>query len=138
MIAKILSRYLLLCTLIAIWSPVPAWSADQIQKAPGFLYLATFNVYKLGAVDPRYDDLANFDDAIPERITNLARVLAVGDFDIVALQEVHSGPRGHAVISDLVRALARDHGLGYHYVLSDYIGRARAEFGPLTRSGFMR
>jgi endonuclease/exonuclease/phosphatase family metal-dependent hydrolase len=96
---------------------------DKITKEPGYLYLATFNVYKLGAVDGRYKDVDDLDSSIPLRIKNLARVLAVGEFDIVALQEVHSGARGHAVVSDLVRALRENHSLGYHYVLSDYIGQ---------------
>lgn len=107
--------------LLALPSGVRA--QDKITKEPGFLYLATFNVYKLGAVDDRYDNVDNLNQIIPERIENLARVLAVGGFDIVALQEVHSGPRGHAVISDLIAALRNKYDLGYHYVLSAYIGQ---------------
>ena len=108
---------------------VPQASAvDRLVKESGFVYIASFNVYRLGAVEHRYrtmtgdSDLEKLDDHIPERIKNLARVLAVADFDLVAIQEVQDGYAGHAAMTDLVRVLETQHGLVYRYLLSDYIG----------------
>ena len=67
---------------------------------PGFVYIGSFNVYKLGGVGSRYKNLKRQEDPkvqlggeAPKRIENVARVLAVGDFDIVALQEVYRDQR---------------------------------------------
>lgn len=103
-----------LLALLFLTSSVPA---DELT-------VCTFNVYKLGAVDEKYDDVwAGMDEEIPERIQNLAAVLAEEEFDLISLQEVYSGERGHAVIQDLVQALDTFYGRRYDYVLSDYIGQ---------------
>ena len=113
---------------------VPASASDKIEKEPGFLYIASFNVFTLGAVEKRYrditddSDLHELDRHLPKRTSNLAHVLAVGGFDIVAIQEVRSGPAGRAVMEDLVSVLKDQHGLAYGYVLSEYIGDGFNEF----------
>ena len=89
------------------------------------LLLCTFNVYKLGAVDPKYDsplEIAD-DEELPQRIQNIANVLAERQFDLICLQEVYSGDRGDAVIEDLVQALDTLHGRRYRYLLSEGIGQ---------------
>jgi|GEM_PF-6821586 len=87
------------------------------------LLICSFNVYRLGAVDPKYENLQDADDEeIPERVQNLANVLATLDFDLICLQEVHAGERGHAVVGDLVHALDNLHDRRYRYVLSEAIG----------------
>jgi len=102
-------------------------SADTLNKAPNHIYISTFNVYKLGAVDDRYKDIetwdADLDETIPERIENLAKVIAVGGFHLVAIQEVRSGPKGYFAIKDLQRALHENHGMNYRFFISDYIGQ---------------
>ena len=99
-------------------------ASSKLTKEPEFIYIASFNVYNLGAVESRYKDVnQTLDNRIPVRIENLARVLAIGDFDIIVLQEVISGKPGHVAISDLVRALERNHSLTYRYVLSKHIGK---------------
>ena len=74
-------------------------ASSKIEKAPGFIYIASFNVYRLGAVESRYKTVSELNNEIPTRIKNIARVLAVGDFDIIALQEVRAGQSGQAVDS---------------------------------------
>ncbi len=114
----------ILATLI-MFSWLPAYG-DTLTKAPNHLYIATFNVYILGAVDDKYKDIedleTNVDNTIPERIANIARVIAVGGFHIVAIQEVHAGPKGYFVIKDLQRALHENHNMNYRFFISDYIG----------------
>ena len=107
-----------------------ASASDKLAKQPGFVYVASFNVFKLGGVEQRYKRLKGIDDValpldekIPDRIRNIARVLAVGDFDLVTLQEVHEGGPGRAALSDLVRVLEETHGISYRFMLSDGIGR---------------
>jgi endonuclease/exonuclease/phosphatase family metal-dependent hydrolase len=116
---------ILLIALIAAWA-TPA-AADTLNRAPNHLYLCTFNVYRMGGVDPRYLAIDNWDtevdDAIPERIHNLANVIATGGFHLVVLQEVHAGARGYHALRDLTRALYQDHGMRYRFFLSDPIGR---------------
>ncbi|MEP0174598.1 MAG: hypothetical protein ABJH28_08440 [Paraglaciecola sp.] len=97
-------------------------SAEKLNKEEGYLYIATFNVFKLGAVASKYTDSISTEQ-IPERITNLANVLAVGDFDLIALQEVAFGEGGERAVSDLINALKDKHGLEYRVVHSQHIGR---------------
>ena len=116
----------ILCTLaitLAFFHVPQASASSKIAKAPGFIYIASFNVFRLGAIESRYKALSELNDEIPTRIKNLARVLAIGAFDIIALQEVQAGSRGQAVISDLVRVLKDNHGLTYQSILSEAIGR---------------
>ena len=122
---RVLSALALSVVVIAL----PASACDELKGDPGFVYIGSFNIYRLGAVEKRYtkeitgdSSLQELDDTIPPRISNLARVLAVGAFDIVAIQEVQEGAAGHAAMSDLVRALRDDHELVYDYILSEYIG----------------
>ena len=71
---------------------------ETLNKAPDHVYICTFNVYKLGSVADKYLSLEEEFDVptggIPDRIKNLASVLAVGRFDMVVLQEVTEGVRG--------------------------------------------
>jgi len=112
--------------VLILLSGPPAY-ADTLHKTPNHVYIATFNVYKLGAVAVKYRDIedwnADLDGTIPKRILNLAEVIAVGGFHILAIQEVHSGPRGYFAIKDLQRALHENHGMNYRFFISDYIGR---------------
>ena len=87
----------LVITLALLHTTVLA--SSKIEKAPGFIYIASFNVYRLGAVESRYKTVSGLNNEIPTRIKNIARVLAVGDFDIIALQEVRAGQSGQAVDS---------------------------------------
>lgn len=120
--------WLLAIGLIAGIAPQAA-ATNKLAKESGFVYIASFNIYRLGAVEQRYrnltgdSDLETLDDRIPQRIENLARVLAFGDFDLVAIQEIQDGYAGNAAMLDLVRALEEQHGLIYRYFLSEYIGR---------------
>ena len=93
---------------------------------PGTLHIATFNVFRLGNLAKEYTD--HIEDGIdtgviPERVKNLARILAAGRFDLVAFQEVTDGAPGRRVMDDLVEVLASDHAMTYQYFLSDHIGR---------------
>ena len=79
--------------LVATWV-THASAPDRLAKQAGFLQLASFNIYKLGGIRKRYKKQKGIKDPqlplggeIPERIRNLARVLTVGNFDLVALQE---------------------------------------------------
>ena len=122
------ARGILAVSLIAA-TVAHASAADKIAKEPGFIYIASFNIHILGAVEQRYrdmtedGDLNKLNDDIPERIANLARVLAVGNFDLIAIQEIKAGYAGHAAMSDLVRTLKAQHNLDYNYLLSEGIGR---------------
>lgn len=118
-----------LCSFIVlVWvllQGLPAYG-DALVKSPNHVYLATFNVYKLGAVADKYREIKDWnaepEAAIPQRISNLASVIAVGGFHIVAIQEVRSGPKGYFAIKDLQRALHEKHGMNYRFFISDYIG----------------
>ena len=100
-----------------------------LTKAADHLYLCTFNVYKLGSVAEKYTSLEEeggseeTPEGIPKRIENLAKVLAVGKFDLVVFQEVTDGIQGQAAMTDLVATLRQDHGTSYSFFLSDHIGR---------------
>ncbi len=128
--SSVLTRILCVLTIGVFATIFPhVASSDKLEKQPGFLYLASFNVYKLGGVELRYKRLKGIEnpkllrpDHIPNRIRNLARVLAVGDFDLVALQEVHEGAPGRAALSDLVRVFNDEHAISYRFILSDGIG----------------
>jgi hypothetical protein len=102
---------------------------DKLIKDNDFLYIATFNVYKLGGVDSKYTSLEEdispieVNGATPQRIKNIANILAVGEFDLVALQEVAFGPLGELAILDLVKWLKSHHGLDYRVINSQHIGR---------------
>ena len=69
----------LLCILS--WSSA---DADTLNKSPNHVYIATFNIYIFGNIESKYKDIddwnATIDDSIPDRIANLARVIAVGGF----------------------------------------------------------
>ena len=112
-----------------IWSPRIA-TAEAITKGPNELLICTFNVYKLGSVADKY--VALEEDAepasdLPERIQNLANVLAVGPFDLIVLQEVTEGLPGEWAVSDLVRDLNNRHHRNYRHFASDGIGRGLME-----------
>ena len=72
---------------------------DRLQKEPDHLYICTFNVYILGNVEAKYTDYESIGDevidpnVVPQRIKNLANVLAVGNFDLVCIQEVTAGEK---------------------------------------------
>ncbi|MHC4444592.1 MAG: exonuclease/endonuclease/phosphatase family protein [Planctomycetota bacterium] len=122
---KRLNQYIIVIVLGWVFSQTSF--AETLVKESNHVYICTFNVYKLGSVDPKYDSLEGDgdveEDVIPERIKNLANVLAVGRFDLVALQEVTFGEKGEWVIADLVKELKDQHGIEYSYFLSDHIGK---------------
>lgn len=101
---------------------------DRLQKEPDHLYICTFNVYILGNVEAKYTDYESIGDevidpnVVPQRIKNLANVLAVGNFDLVCIQEVTAGEKGEWAVGDLVRELEETHNIEYRYFLSDEIG----------------
>lgn len=103
---------------------------DELTKEPNSVYICTFNVYKLGAVAQKYLPLEDEDDGepssvwgTPERIKNLASVLAYGKFDLIVLQELREGSRGDWALSDLAQELEDTHGLKYSHFMSDHIGK---------------
>ena len=101
-------------------------SADKLSKDEDYLYIATFNVFKLGAVAEKYkaENISEeLKDKIPKRIDNIADVLAVGEFELVALQEVAYGHGGEAAMNDLIISLRERHGLEYEVIHSDHIGK---------------
>ena len=96
-------------------------------KQAGHVHIASFNVYKLGGVEKRYTSLREDPEmlpggTIPQRIRNAASVLAVGNFDLVALQEVHVGKPGEAALADLAKVLSDAHGITYEFLLSEGVG----------------
>lgn len=121
---------------------------SQLQKDPNHIYICTFNVYKLGSVAAKYTSLEEEDGeddgavtfSIPDRIKNLAKVLAVGQFDLVVFQEVTDGPQGKAAMTDLVKRLHDEHSLDYKFFMSDYIGQGlMAEaIGPARSNSYGR
>ena len=48
--------YAIAIALVTIWV-TNATASDRLPKQPGFLYVASFNVYKLGGVKKRYTKL---------------------------------------------------------------------------------
>lgn len=95
-----------------------------INKEADAIYIASYNVYKLGDVAKKYKDIdAGLALGIPDRIKNSAKVLAGGDFDIITLQEVKDGPAGEAAVKDLVQALKDDHGQTFEWFVSEKIGK---------------
>jgi len=100
--------------------------SDTLTKKPNNLYLATFNVYIFGALSDKYQGELDWTSAptgpVPLRIKHLANVIAVGGFDLIALQEVKSGPSGYWAVKDLVKELHDVHGMNYRFFLSDPIG----------------
>ena len=100
---------------------------DDACKQVGHVHIASFNVYQLGGIEERYTELKEQPEqvpkgGVPQRIRNVAGVLAVGNFDLVVLQEVHAGKPGETALADLVRVLSDDHGMGYEFLLSDGVG----------------
>ena len=69
---------------LVVSSVLPAFG-QTLTKTPNHVYIATFNVYVLGALDAKYEDIVDWDpvldDSIPERISNLANVIAVGGYN---------------------------------------------------------
>lgn len=114
-------------SLLAVGCLAGSLLAQTLQKKADHVYIATFNVYKLGAVADKYseaeEEIPELTPGIPDRITKLSNVLAVGSFDLVVLEEVAYGPRGEAAMTDLVAALEADHSLHYSFFLSDHIGQ---------------
>lgn len=110
-----------------------AHANNLLEKEPNHIYICTFNVYKLGSVNEKYTSLEEEGDedndappatfAIPQRIQNLARVLAVGRFDLVVFQEVTDGQRGRTAMTDLVKELHDKYNLNYQFFMSEYIGQ---------------
>lgn len=114
-------------------------NGDKLQKEPHYLYVCSFNIYVLGNIEDKYSDFESSEElgdvtAIPQRIKNLAKVLAVGAFDLISIQEVTAGDVGHWVISDLVRELKESHNLEYEFFLSDGIGQG---FGIVEAMAFL-
>lgn len=113
--------------------------ADGACKQAGHVHIASFNVYKLGGIEKRYTKLENGPQkvprgTVPQRIRNVASVLAVGNFDLVALQEVHAGRPGETALADLVQVLKNEHGMAYEFILSDDVGTG---FGMQEAMGFL-
>lgn len=102
-----------------------AFANYTFHKEANHVYLCTFNVFRLGDIEPEYDRL-NEDDGephvIPGRIKNLARVIASADFDLIVLQEVTEGDKGEWALSDLVEELNTTHHRHYRFFLSGGIG----------------
>jgi hypothetical protein len=125
-------RSILISICFVAMALVPASRvASQLQKVPDHIYICTFNVYKLGSVDHKYTSFEEDGDeeggsptfSIPDRIKNLANVLAAGPFDLVVFQEVTDGERGQAAMTDLVKELQDKYSLDYKFFMSDYIGQ---------------
>ncbi len=100
---------------------------DDACKQARHVHIASFNVYKLGGIEKRYTSLKEDPEkvpggTIPQRIRNAASVLAVGNFDLVALQEVYAGKPGLAAVADLVKVLNDEHGITYEFLLSEGVG----------------
>ena len=106
---------------------------DCLEKDPNCVYICSFNVYKLGAIEAKYTSIEDETEpgdgtptpafAIPQRVQNLANVLAVGKFDLIVFQEVANGQPGKAVMTDLAKELHDKFHLNYTFFLSDYIGQ---------------
>lgn len=113
--------------VLAVLFASTAFAHYTFQKASDHVYICTFNVFRLGDIEPKYDRLEENDDegdeAVPDRIKNLARVLVTGDFDLIVLQEVTHGDKGQWVLSDLVQELNTVHHRNYKFFLSDHIGQ---------------
>ena len=109
-----------------------ARAQDEIVHEDNAVYICTFNVMTLGEVAQKYWELPEYGNidvplggAIPGRVKNLAKVLAIGKFDLVSIQELRAGPRGLAALADLAKQLKDAHGLTYDYLQSDQIGRGK-------------
>lgn len=126
-----MSTRLVLRALARCWLAVAlcgsAFAHYTFQKQAGYLYVCTFNVYKLGSIEAKYDQLeegdAEAETGIPRRIKSLARVLATADFDLIVLQEVTHGEKGQWAVADLVQELNTVHQRQYQFFLSDHIGQ---------------
>lgn len=53
--------YAIAIALVTIWV-TNATASDRLAKQPGFLYVASFNVYKLGGVKKRYTKLKDVEN----------------------------------------------------------------------------
>jgi endonuclease/exonuclease/phosphatase family metal-dependent hydrolase len=110
-------------------------SFGQIVKSKkAYLNICSFNVYKFGAVDPKYkaiskslkdEKFARPDSTygIPQRIENCAEILSKGAFELIVLQEVKYGPVGDSVISDLCFQLNEKYKRKYKWFNSEKIGK---------------
>jgi endonuclease/exonuclease/phosphatase family metal-dependent hydrolase len=120
-------KRIIICFIVLSWMFSISATADTLSKSPNHVYIASFNTYLLGTIEDKYKDIKDWktpvDDTIPQRIADLAKVIAVGGFHIVAIQEVRSGPGGYFAIKDLKRALKNNHNMYYRFFISDYIGR---------------
>ena len=122
------ARLLCVLAITLVVFALPPSASGALTREPGFVYIASFNIFTFGNVEKRYrnavrdTDLEELDGPIPDRVSNLAEVLAFGGFDIVSIQEVKHGPEGHAAVTDLVRELKDRHGLDYDFILSGNIG----------------
>lgn len=115
-------RSFLACAFLVLFSLQASAEVDCPSHGKDEIIVATFNVYKLGSVADKYkrNDVGA---EVPERIGNLAQVLAAGKFDLIALQEVTAGRQGQAALADLVAQLRDIHGLEYKFLLSDCVGQ---------------
>lgn len=98
----------------------------QLKKESDAAYLATYNVFKFGAIDSKYKAIQNGltpKSKIPKRVKNSAAVLAKGDFDLITLQEVKHGKAGEAAVQDLVSELLKKHNQKFEWFVSDKIGK---------------
>ena len=114
--------------IVAISTFASIANGDKIQKTPDHVYICSFNVYVFGNIESKYTDyesseIVGDDNDIPNRIKNIANVLAVGEFDLICIQEITVGERGNWVLSDLIRELQESHNLSYNYFISDAIGQ---------------
>lgn len=115
--------------VVALGGALAGSANYTFSKAPDHLYLCSFNVYMLGSIEQKYRELDQEDGdlepgtPIPDRIRNLARVLATADFDLIVLQEVTHGEKGEWALTDLVQELNTAHNRHYSFFLSGHIGQ---------------
>lgn len=97
-----------------------AGSAQVMQQNDSSLYIASYNIYTFGKNDK-------------VQVYNAAKVLASGDFDLVALQEVMQDA-GEKAVNNLVLCLKDSFRLNYRVLISPNIG---AGYGGQERIAFL-
>jgi len=111
------------------WGAVrPCSAEDVLEKKPNHVYICSFNIYLFGKIVSKYANPTGpvpgaTTRPVPQRITNLAKVLAVGRFDLIAIQEVEAGGPGLWALRDLANELSKLTKFDYTFFQSDYIGR---------------
>jgi len=115
-------RFLISFILILAIAPAHA-GMDCPCRTDGEIIIGSFNVYILGNLAEKYTNPETLNSPeIPKRITAISDVIAVGGFDLVAIQELEYGDPGKAAMRDLVATLKTRHGINYEYFVSDNIG----------------